>query len=116
MATKMTKKKAKAGVKKPTVKKNGKAYPRVAGNPYRAGAYSTAFDILFAHPTGLPRQKLVELLAKSKGISVRKAGFDVSVVISPSTASPASPRHRSCREGYGIERENDHLVLRLPTK
>jgi hypothetical protein len=112
MAKKMTKKTLKSGARKPARKP---MYPRAAANVYRQGSsYGTAFDILFAHPAGLPRQKLAELLARATGKSVKRAGFDVAVVISPSTASPTAARHRSCREGYGIERENDHVLLRLP--
>ncbi len=110
--------------KKPVAKKLAKKtrptnskFPRSDNNPFRAGSsYATAFVILVAHPAGLPRQKLVELLAKATGKSIKRAGFDVAVVVSPASASPTSDRHSSCRDGYGVEHENDHVVLRLPTK
>lgn len=121
MAKKIPQKNRKSA-KKPVARKSAKksrptnsTFSRSDKNPFREhSSYATAWDILFAHPAGLPRQKLVELLAKATGKSVKRAGYDVSVVVSPASASPTSIRHRSCRDGYGIERENDHVVLRLP--
>jgi hypothetical protein len=112
MATKMTKKKAKAGARKPTPQKNRKPiYPRAEGNPFRAGAYATAYDILAKYQEGLPRQKLITLLAKATRKSPRLANFDASVVLS-AKGTVNGPRHRSCRPGFYVERENDFVKLR----
>jgi hypothetical protein len=113
MATKLTKKKAKAGAKKPTPKKNGKPmYPRAEGNPFRENSsYSVAYDILAKHKEGLPRQRLAELLAKATGKNPKRAGFDAAVLLSAKD-SVNGPRHRSCRPGFYVERENDFVKLR----
>ena len=105
--------KSKSAVKR-TTKKGAKKnqYPRAESNPFREGSsYGVAFDILAKHKEGLPRQKLVELLASATGKSTTKASFDVAVVLS-AKGSPTGPRHRSCREGYWIEREADHCTLK----
>jgi hypothetical protein len=96
--------------KKKVAKKN--QFPRAEGNPFREkSSYGVAFDILAKHKEGLPRQKLIELLATATGKSTTKASFDVSVILS-AKQSPTGPRHRSCREGFWIQRETDHCTLR----
>ena len=98
---------------KAAAKKTPKAmFPRAASNPFRPGsAYAAGYDVLSAHPQGLPRQRLVELMAKATRKSEKRANFDAAVVLSAQT-SPTGPRHRSCREGFWVERTNDHLKLR----
>src|ERR1017187_6619235 len=72
--------------------------PRATGNPFRASSsYGVGYDILASHPEGMPRQQFVESLAKATGKTIRRAGFDASVVLSAKN-SPTGPRHRSCRE------------------
>ena len=72
------------------------------------------FDILSAHPEGLPREKLQELYAKAARKSQDKARFDVAVLLSVKGESPTSDRHRSCREGFGICRDGSFVRLVLP--
>ena len=87
-------------------------YPRHPSNPYRPGSYSLAFDILAAHPDGLSRQRLIELYSKASGKDPRTgARYDLAVVLSPKE-SATGPRHRSAREGYWIEMQNDFVRLR----
>jgi len=87
-------------------------FPRADGNPFREGSsYSVAYDILGKHKEGLPRQRLVELLAKATGKDPKRAGFDAAVLLS-ARESVNGPRHRSCRPGFWIERENDFVKLR----
>ena len=104
--------KGKAAGKKTLAKKARKAmFPRSATNPFRAGSsYGTCYDILAKHQDGLSRKKLIELFAKATGKSEKRAGFDAAVLLSAKDSS--GERHRSCREGFWIQRENDHLVLR----
>jgi hypothetical protein len=86
--------------------------PRATNNPFRVdSAYAVGFDILHAHPVGLPRKRLVELMAKATRKSVEKAGYDAAVVLSAKN-SPTGPRHRSCREGFWVERDGDLFKLR----
>ena len=86
--------------------------PRATNNPFRVdSAYAIGFDILHAHPEGLPRKRLVELMAKATRKTEEKAGYDAAVVVSAKT-SPTGPRHSSCRQGYWIERAGDLLKLR----
>lgn len=94
-------------------------WPRHAANPFREGSYSTCFDILAAHPVGLPREKLIELLAKTTGKDLTKASFDAQVVLSARGNSEGlnpfeGPRNRSCRPGFWVERKNSHVKLVLP--
>jgi len=108
----------KAKAAKP-VKRTGGKWPRHQQNPFRVGSYGTAFDILAAHPTGLPREKLISLLAKSTGKDLTKAGFDAQVVLSARCNDPGlnpfqGPRNRSCRFGFWVERVNGHVKLVLP--
>jgi len=105
---------------KPTAKA-GK-WPRHPLNPYRAGSYATAFDILAAHKDGLQRERLVEIMAKATGKDARKAGYDAQVVLSARALRPEeeglnpfeSPRNRSARFGYWVAREGDVVRLVLP--
>jgi hypothetical protein len=109
--------------KKPTAKaakpKGGK-WPRHAGNPFRVGSYATCFDILAAHPGGLTRERLVELLAAATGKDIQHAAFDAQVVLSargaecPNLNPFEGPRNRSARFGYWVRRVNSHVELVLP--
>lgn len=92
-----------------------KRWPRNKHNPYRESSnYAIGFDILAAHPNGLPREKFEELYAKATRKSRDKARFDCAVVLSPKGESPTSERHRSTREGYGVRKEGSHVRLVLP--
>ena len=109
--------------RKPTVKaakaKSGK-WPHCPSNPFRQGAYGICFDILAAHPDGLPRQKLIELLAKATGKDLTKAAFDVQVICSARGEAGEGlnpfegPRNRSAHFGYWVKRDNSHVQLMLP--
>ena len=109
------------------VAKTVKAKPVIAGkwphdprNPFRAGSYGTCFDILAApaHKNGLPKEKLVALLAEATGKDVPHAAFDAQVVLSargndeqPGLSRNDGPRNRSCRPGFWIKRTNGHVQL-----
>ncbi len=93
------------------------AYPRDPRNPFRkSSAYSVAFNILAAHPEGLPKKEWIRLLAEAMGKTEKLAGFNVQVLLSakPNEAggnSNQSPRHRACRTGFYIIRNGDTLRL-----
>ncbi len=99
--------------------KSGK-WPHCPSNPFRQGAYGICFDILAAHPDGLPRQKLIELLAKATGKDLTKAAFDVQVICSARGEAGEGlnpfegPRNRSAHFGYWVKRDNSHVQLMLP--
>lgn len=105
---------------KPAGKPSGGKWPRHAANPFREGsAYGTCFDVLAAHPEGLPREKLVELLAKATGKDTQHAAFDAQVVCSARKNDEGlnhfeGPRNRSCKMGFYVERQNSHVKLVLP--
>jgi len=107
--------KAPKGKAKPAAKA-GKC-PRDGRNPFREGsAYATCFDILAAHKDGLPRERLVELLAKATGKDAVHAGYDAQVLLSahgnePGLSRNEGPRHRSCRPGFWVKRTNGHVTL-----
>lgn len=102
--------------KKPAIKE-GK-WPRDKRNVFRAGtsSYGIAFDILAAHKAGLPKGKLVELLAEATGKDAKHAGYDAQVLLSAKPnedglSNNDSPRHRSCRHGFWVQRTNGHVKL-----
>ncbi len=105
---------------KPKPKPKSAKWPHCPSNPFRQGAYGICFDILAAHKDGLPRQKLVELLAKATGKDLTKAAFDVQVICSARGEAGEGlnpfegPRNRSAHFGYWVKRDNSHVQLMLP--
>ena len=84
--------------------------PRAATNPFRQGsAYGICYDILAANPLGMPRQQLIEQLAKASAKPLKNAGYDAAVVLS---ARPDF-RHTCCRPGFIIIKENDNVRLEV---
>lgn len=111
----------KTTAKKPAIKQPEKTapvkqatYPHHASNPFlRAGSsYGACFNILAAHPTGLHKNTLIELLAKETHKDIAHAKFDAAVVLSARESINGS-RHRSSKPGYYIKRTNDHVQLML---
>ena len=102
---------------KRTVQPSGKSRPsgqwtRHAKNPFREGSsYATAYDIVAAHPKGLRKDEWVELFCKATGKDLKHARYDLAVLLS-AKESATSQRHRSCRDGFWMERDNDHVRLR----
>ncbi len=107
---------------KPKPKAKAAKWPHSPSNPFKrsGSAYGVCFDILAAHKDGLPRQKLVELLAKATGKDLTKAAFDVQVICSARGEAGAGlnpfegPRNRSAHFGYWVKRDNSHVRLVLP--
>ena len=104
----------KSGKSEKTAKKNSKAtYPRCDKNPFREGSnYSLAFDILAASKEGLPLAEWRERYAKAARKPLKLAGFDTQVLLTAKD-TPTGERHRSCRDGFYIEREGDHVRIRF---
>ena len=89
-----------------------KKWPRHRLNPFREGSgYATAFDILAGHKDGLHKAKWSELYCKATGKDAAHARYDLAVLLSARDSSK-SERHRSCRDGFWIQRENDHVKVR----
>jgi hypothetical protein len=105
---------------KATGKSSGGKWPRHPANNFREGSsYGTCFDVLAAHPDGLSREKLVEMLAKASGKDIQHAAFDAQVVCSARKNDVGlnafeGPRNRSCKHGFYVERTNGHVKLVLP--
>ena len=95
-------------------KKNSKGmYARCAKNPFRENSnYSLAFDILAASKEGLPLAEWRERYAKAARKPLKLAGYDIQVLLTAKD-SPTGERHRSCRDGFYIEREGDHVRIRF---
>ncbi len=95
-------------------KKNSKAmYARCAKNPFREGSnYALAFDVLASFPEGLPLPTWRELYAKAARKSLTLASYDIQVLLTAKD-TPTGERHRSCRSGFYIEREADHVTLKI---
>lgn len=95
----------------------GRAWPRDPRNPFREGSnYGLCYDILAAHHGGLPRARLVELLARASGKDERHSAYDAQVLLSacgndPGLSRNDGPRHRSCRPGFWVKRANGHVTL-----
>lgn len=84
--------------------------PRSPSNPFREGSsYGICFDLLAAHPEGMPREELIAELSRITKKPLKNAGFDASVVLSP---TESGKRHSSCRGTYTVEKTNDHVKLR----
>lgn len=97
------------------VKKTSKTqkYPRSQVNPFRPNSsYALAYDVLAAYPDGLPLATWRELYAKAAMKPLKLAGFDTQVLLTAKDRS-TSERHRSCRSGFYIEREGDHVTLKI---
>ena len=101
---------------KPAAKAGGK-WPRDPRNVFRpSSSYASCYDILAAHKDGLPREKLVALLAEATGKDAKHAGYDAQVLLSAGPnegglSNNDGPRHRSCRPGFWIKRTNGHVQL-----
>ena len=87
-------------------------YKRAEGDPFRQhSSYSVVFSLLHqAGADGITRQKLIADLSRITSKDERHAGYDAAVLLS---AKQNGERHQSCRSGFWIERNNDHLKLHL---
>ena len=87
-------------------------YKRAEGDPFRPNSsYSVVFSVLHrAGAAGITRQNLIAEVSKITGKDERHAGYDAAVLLS---AKQNGERHQSCRSGFWIERNNDHLKLHL---
>ena len=104
----------KSGKSEKATKKNSKAkYVRCDKNPFREGSnYSLAFDILASSKDGLPLAEWRERYAKAARKPLKLASYDIQVLLT-AKESPTGERHRSCRDGFYIEREGDHVRIRF---
>ena len=86
-------------------------YARCDKNPFREGSnYSLAFDILASSKDGLSLAEWRERYAKVARKPLKLAGFDTQVLLTAKD-TPTGERHRSCRDGFYIEREGDHVRI-----
>lgn len=93
-------------------KKNFKAtYPRCDKNPFREGSnYALAFDVLASFPEGLPLAEWRERYAKAARKPLKLASYDIQVLLTAKD-TPTGERHKSCRDGFYIERQCDHVRI-----
>jgi len=111
-----TAKPAKAKVSKPA--KQAKAipqgkFPRHPKNVFRPGsAYGAIYDGFILRRAGIRRDELLKLAMEATGKDAKHASYDLAVILSAKD-SPTGPRHPSCREGFWVSRENDHLRLNI---
>jgi hypothetical protein len=90
-----------------TVKPQGK-FPRHTKNPFRAGSsYAVAVDILSANPKGIRRDEFLKLYMAETGKDAKHSSYDLAVIYSAKKDS----RHKSCKDGFVVERENDSVRL-----
>ena len=97
-----------------TSKRSGRTvYVRHSKNPFREGSnYALAFDILASFPDGLPLAEWRERYSKAARTSLKLAGYGIQVLLTAKD-TPTGERHRSCRDGFYIEREGDHVALKF---
>ena len=99
--------------KTPGKKASKVTYPHCDKNPFREGSnYSLAFDILAASKDGLPLAEWRERYAKAARKSLKLASYDIQVLLTAKD-TPTGERHRSCREGFYVERQCDHVTLKF---
>jgi hypothetical protein len=109
--------KAKAKPTTMAAAKRKSKWPHDERSPFRPGSsYDNCYSILAAHTNGLPKAKLVELLANATGKDVVHAGYDAQVLMSAGPnenglSNNDSPRHRSCRAGFWVKKTNGHIQL-----
>jgi len=106
------------GTKKATADKakpnspQSKKFPRVEGNPYREGsAYALCFDVFanLSKDKPAPRKAILEAYVKESGKDTKHAGYDLSVVLSPTKEGTG---HRSSKKfAYYVARVGDGLKL-----
>jgi hypothetical protein len=107
---------------KPPAKAKSAKWPHEPRNPFKrsGSAYGVCFDILAAHQDGLPRQKLVEMLAMATKSDLQHAAYNAQVVCSARGEAGEGlnpfegPRNRSAHFGYWVKRHNSHVQLMLP--
>ena len=99
----------------------GKLPPRHPANKFREGSsYGICFDLLAeAGGAGLPRERLIALLAKATNKDIQHAAFDAQVVCSARKNDDGlnpfeGSRNRSCKMGFYVERTNGHVKIVLP--
>jgi len=86
-------------------------YPRHDKNPFRVNSsYAKAFDCFASFKHGVRRDELLTKVAEAVGKDVKHAGYDLSVILSAKESNTGA-RHQSCREGFWVRRENDHLTI-----
>ena len=105
------------------MKANADKWPHHEASGYRAGSsYDTCFSILAKHPQGMPKSRLLGLLAQATGKDLERAGYDAQVVCSARGAAGEGlnpfegPRNRSACFGYWVKRVGDNLRLILPER
>jgi len=114
---------ATAKPRKPGKKAAPKTYPRSEHNPFReSSAYAACYDILAYHgENGVERGRLVDelsrLMPRKEGESDadhrRRAYFNVTVIASSRKDGKSHRCIAKAADGFFVERENSHLVLRL---
>ena len=98
---------------KKTVKHPKSSIPRHPKNPFREGSgYGLLVDLLaHAGSKGIGKPELIQAYAKTSGKDEQHSKYDLAVLLSASTDS--EKKHRSCRDGFSILREGDHLQIRF---
>lgn len=87
--------------------------PRHPKNPFREGSgYGLIVDLLAqAGAKGIGKPELIKAYAKYSGKKEINCRYDLAVILSASSTSEKI--HRSCRSGFVIERESDHLRIKF---
>jgi hypothetical protein len=99
--------------KKPAKATKKSAVPRNLKNPFREGSgYSLLVDLLAnAGSKGIGKPDLIKAYAKATGKDEQHCKYDLAVILSAS--SDSERKHRSCRDGFVLNRTNDHLSIRF---
>ena len=103
---------AKKADKKPA-KSPKSSIPRHQKNPFREGSgYGLLVDLLAqAGAKGIGKPELIKAYSSASGKDETHCRYDLAVILSAATTSEKI--HRSCRSGFSILREQDHLRIKF---
>ena len=88
-------------------------FPRHPKNPFREGsAYGQIFDAFVRKQAGIRRDELTKLSMDACNTDLKHTAYNLAVILS-AKESNTGPRHPSCREGFWVKRDNDHLTLMI---
>ncbi len=99
--------------KKPAKAPKKSSVPRHPMNPFREGSgYGLIVDLLAqAGAKGIGKPELIKEYSSASGKDETHCRYDLAVILSASTSSEKI--HKSCRSGFSILREQDHLRIKF---
>jgi len=89
------------------------AYGRHPSNPFRPlSSYSKVYDVFSSYKQGVNRQDLLKAVSRFIGKHEKHSSYDLAVILS-AKESNNGPRHKSCRPGYWVKKENSNVCMMI---